>query len=47
MIARLQTEEGITAGMLESAVLQASKEFYDNAESGNIHTGEMKLAYDW
>ena len=32
---------------LESIVLQTSREFYENAESGNIHTGEMKLAYDW
>lgn len=47
IIDRLQTEEGIPGSMLEKAVLQASREFYENAESGNIHTGEMKLAYDW
>jgi hypothetical protein len=33
--------------MLEGVVLQTSREFYENAESGNIHTGDMKLAYDW
>ena len=38
---------GIPSGMLESVVLATSREFYENAESGNIHTGDMKLAYDW
>jgi hypothetical protein len=47
MIKRLEGEEGIAPGMLETVVLQASREFYENAESGNLHTGDMKLAYDW
>jgi len=47
MIKRLETEEGVASDMLEIAVLQASREFYENAESGNIHTGEMKMAYEW
>ena len=33
--------------MLETAVLATSRELYDNADSGNIHSGNMKLAYDW
>jgi hypothetical protein len=28
-------------------VLTTSNEFYMRAETGNIHTGEMKLAYEW
>ncbi|KZW02565.1 hypothetical protein EXIGLDRAFT_705207 [Exidia glandulosa HHB12029] len=31
---------------VEELVLEASHEFYDNASSGNLHHGEMKLAYD-
>ncbi|KAL7413320.1 secretory pathway protein Sec39-domain-containing protein [Mrakia frigida] len=30
---------------MESLVLSASVEFYENAETGNLHEGEMKLAY--
>jgi len=47
VIKRLDAEEGVPSSMLETTVLQASREFYENAESGNIHTGDMKLAYDW
>jgi len=47
MVAKLQTEKTISDAMLEGVVLQTSREFYENAESGNIHTGDMKLAYDW
>jgi len=32
---------------MESLVLAASVEFYENAETGNLHEGEMKLAYAW
>ncbi|MBW0484434.1 hypothetical protein O181_024149 [Austropuccinia psidii MF-1] len=32
--------------VLEKLVIAASREFYDNAESGNLHEGDMKLAYD-
>ena len=46
-IKRLETEETVPSDMLETTVLQVSREFYENAESGNIHTGDMKLAYDW
>lgn len=32
---------------IEELVLAASREFYDNAETGNLHSGEMKQAYGW
>ncbi len=32
---------------IEEVVLAISREFYENADSGNMHTGDMKLAYDW
>lgn len=31
----------------EDICLSVSREFYDNASSGNYKTGDMKLAYDW
>ncbi|KAJ9106995.1 hypothetical protein QFC19_002863 [Naganishia cerealis] len=33
-------------GTVESLVLDASREFYDNSTSGNMHTDGMKMAYD-
>jgi hypothetical protein len=33
--------------MQEQLVLDASRELYDNSESGNLHRGSMKLAYEW
>lgn len=32
---------------IEAVCLAASREFYDNASSGNYTTGDMKLAYEW
>jgi neuroblastoma-amplified sequence len=32
---------------IESVCLSCSREFYDNASSGNYKFGDMKLAYDW
>ncbi|KDQ12935.1 hypothetical protein BOTBODRAFT_161149 [Botryobasidium botryosum FD-172 SS1] len=32
--------------VIEGLCLTASREFYDNASSGNLHHGEMKLAYE-
>jgi neuroblastoma-amplified sequence len=32
---------------VEDICLSASKEFYDNASSGNFKFGDMKLAYEW
>lgn len=33
--------------VVEDICLSVSREFYDNASSGNYKTGDMKLAYDW
>ena len=46
-IQRLKGQESWSDAMLQDAVLQVSREFYGKAESGNLHTGDMKLAYDW
>lgn len=35
------------AGEVEAICLDASREFYDNANSANYKFGDMKLAYDW
>jgi hypothetical protein len=47
MIRLFETEYDLDPEVLEQVVLETSKELYDNAETGNIHTGEMKIAYDW
>jgi len=47
MIRVLEAEHGLSPLTLEEVALTTSRELYDNAETGNIHTGEMKLAYDW
>ena len=33
--------------VIEEVCLSMSREYYDNAASGNLHHGDMKLAYDW
>ncbi|GAA6031922.1 hypothetical protein JCM8097_003338 [Rhodosporidiobolus ruineniae] len=33
-------------GVVEQLVVEASREFYDNAEEGSLHRGEMKMAYE-
>ena len=47
MIRRFEIEYGLSAPTLESVALATSRELYDNAETGNIHTGEMRVAYEW
>jgi hypothetical protein len=37
----------LPARAVERICLSCSREFYDNANSGNLHTGNMKLAYEW
>lgn len=37
----------LSAAAVEDVCLSASREFYDNASSGNYKIGNMKLAYDW
>lgn len=32
---------------IEAVCLSASREFYDNASSGNYKMGDMRLAYEW
>ncbi|WRT65435.1 uncharacterized protein IL334_002378 [Kwoniella shivajii] len=46
MIRKLSASNVVNDKVIEEVVLETSKEFYLSAESGNIHTGEMKLAYD-
>lgn len=41
-----ESERPLQPHVVEELVLAASREFYDNASSGNLHLGEMKLAYD-
>ncbi|KAL4241792.1 hypothetical protein ABKN59_000878 [Abortiporus biennis] len=36
----------LDADAVEAICLTCSQEFYDNASSGNLHFGEMKLAYE-
>ncbi|KIJ68586.1 hypothetical protein HYDPIDRAFT_82051 [Hydnomerulius pinastri MD-312] len=36
----------LSTAAIEDICLSASREFYDNAHSGNYKTGDMKLAYD-
>ncbi|KAF8609240.1 hypothetical protein BDV93DRAFT_518087 [Ceratobasidium sp. AG-I] len=36
----------LSTDAVESLCLSVSREFYDNASSGNINSGDMKLAYD-
>ncbi len=37
----------LSSQAIESVCLACSREFYDNASSGNYKTGDMKLAYEW
>ncbi|GMK54537.1 hypothetical protein CspeluHIS016_0111230 [Cutaneotrichosporon spelunceum] len=46
VIRRLEPEGFFSPADLEDVVLTTSKEFYMRAETGNIHTGDMKLAYE-
>ncbi|PFH54789.1 hypothetical protein AMATHDRAFT_134847 [Amanita thiersii Skay4041] len=40
------TKLRLNAAVVEEICLSSSREFYDNASSGNYNFGEMKLAYD-
>lgn len=37
----------LTQDVVQELVLAASREFYDNASSGNYNFGDMKMAYEW
>ncbi|CEQ38691.1 SPOSA6832_00144, partial [Sporobolomyces salmonicolor] len=41
------TNAPLESRVVEELVISASREFYDNAEEGNLHKGEMKMAFDW
>lgn len=47
MIGRFEIEYNLSANDLEGVALATSRELYDNAETGNIHIGEMRVAYEW
>ncbi|GAA5969253.1 hypothetical protein JCM11641_007529 [Rhodosporidiobolus odoratus] len=40
------TSPPLEPAAVEELVISASRELYDNAEEGNLHKGEMKLAFD-
>ncbi|GAA5862538.1 hypothetical protein JCM1840_004218 [Sporobolomyces johnsonii] len=40
------TDAPLEPRVVEELVISASREFYDNAEEGNLHRGEMKMAFD-
>lgn len=42
-----RTKLSLDAQTIEDICLTSSREFYDNASSGNFKFGDMKLAYDW
>ena len=46
MISKLKINHDLSDDVLERVVLENSRELYDSAASGNLHTGDMKLAYD-
>jgi hypothetical protein len=46
MIAKLKVNHDLSDETLETIVLANSRELYDSATTGNLHTGDMKLAYD-
>lgn len=46
MLKMLQGDGAIDDAAVEEVVLKVSKDFYVSADSCNIYTGNMKLAYD-
>jgi hypothetical protein len=42
-----ESKFSLDSAVVEDICLSASKEFYDNASSGNFKFGDMKLAYEW
>ena len=37
----------LSSEIIEAVCLACSREFFDNASSGNYKFGDMKLAYEW
>lgn len=40
-------DKTLDIGRAEQLVIEAEQEFFDNATSGNMYTGNMKLAMEW
>ena len=40
-------DKTLDIGRAEQLVLDAEQEFFDNATTGNMHDGNMKLAMEW
>jgi len=37
----------LSSEIIEAVCLACSREFFDNASSGNYKFGDMRLAYEW
>jgi hypothetical protein len=37
----------LDAAASEKLIIDSSREFFDNASSGNMHHGYMRMAYEW
>lgn len=40
-------DKTLDIGRAEQLILDAEQEFFDNATTGNMHEGNMKLAMEW
>lgn len=47
LLGSLRGDRALEPNVVEELCLTASREFYDNASSGNLYQGDMRLAYDW
>lgn len=47
LLRKTKSKLSLDAADVENICLSCSREFYDNASSGNYKVGDMKLAYDW
>ncbi|KZS95944.1 hypothetical protein SISNIDRAFT_438503 [Sistotremastrum niveocremeum HHB9708] len=46
LLGSLRGDRALGPSVIENLCLTASREFYDNASSGNLYQGDMRLAYD-
>jgi hypothetical protein len=47
LLQKTRSKLELAPSAIEDICLACSREFYDNANSGNYKVGDMKLAYDW
>jgi hypothetical protein len=47
LLHKTRTKLSLAPSAVEDICVSCSREFYDNASSGNYKMGDMKLAYDW